>query len=206
MSEEFLSEMFKPFTRENRSLSEIEGGNGLGMSIVKILVDTMEGTIDCQSEKNKGTTFIIEFDCDLSSEKEYLEYLDNSKNIFRMGLNGKKLLLCEDVEINIMIVKKLLDNLGVSIDVAKNGLIGVENAKKNFYDVIIMDIRMPIMDGLEAASEIREFNNDVPIIALSANAYKEDIEKSYENGMNAHLSKPVMRNELIETIISLCEG
>lgn len=112
MSEEFLSEMFKPFTRENRSLSEIEGGNGLGMSIVKILIDTMGGTIECKSDKNKGTTFIIEFDFDLSSEKEYLEYLDNSKSIYRMELNGKKLLLCEDVAINSMIVKKMLENLG----------------------------------------------------------------------------------------------
>lgn len=203
MSKAFLSEMYKPFTRENRSLSEIEGGNGLGMSIIKILIETIGGKIDCQSKKNEGTTFNIEFDCDLSSEKEYL---DNSKTVYRMDLNGKKLLLCEDVEINALIVRKLLDNLGVSIDVAENGLIGVGMVKNNYYDAILMDIRMPIMDGLEASREIRKFNKEVPIIALSANAYKEDVKKSYESGMNAHLSKPVMRNELIETIMSLCGG
>lgn len=112
----------------------------------------------------------------------------------------KKVLICEDNAINIMILKKILEDKGLIVDTAANGEIGAKKAKENKYDFIFMDIKMPVMDGLTAAKKIRTFNTDVPIIALSANAYKEDVEKSLEAGMNAHLSKPIDRNDLFKTL------
>ena len=203
MDEAFIRDLFKPFTRENRGIGQLESGTGLGMSIVKNIVDSMGGTIDCKSEKDKGTTFIIVFDCALSSEEEYSKYSNKTQKTYKSNLSNKRVLLCEDVDINAQIVRKMLSKVEIQVDIAKNGLEGLHKAKENSYDIILMDIRMPIVDGITAAKEIRLFDKKTPIIALSANAYKEDIEKSYECGMNAHLSKPIDKEELIRTIAKL---
>ena len=118
-------------------------------------------------------------------------------------MNKKSILICEDIEINSRILTKILSEYGMLIDVAENGKLGVELAAKKKYDAILMDIKMPLMDGLTAAKKIRRFDKKTPIIALSANAYTEDINKSIKAGMNTHLSKPINREELLETLIKM---
>ncbi len=206
ISSEFQKNMFEPFTSEVNSQSKSEGGSGLGLAITKNLLDKMGGEISCKSKLGKGTTFYMNVYFNPATEEEIEVFLKTSK--VEKGIKvikGKRLLICEDVDINIMILKKMLDVYGCDIDVAKNGLDGVNLARENNYDAILMDIRMPVMNGLEAAKEIRKFSSKVPIIALSANAYFEDIQKSKAAGMNKHLAKPIIREELYSTLSSLLD-
>lgn len=119
---------------------------------------------------------------------------------YKVDLTNKKILLCEDNEINAMIIIKLLENKGIVVTWVSNGSDGVYKTKRENYDLILMDIRMPVMDGLTATKKIREFNKEVPIVALSANAYEEDIKKSLDAGMNTHLPKPINFNLLYDTL------
>jgi len=203
MSVEFQEIMYNVFAREINKLSKIEGGAGLGLAITKNLVELMGGYIDCKSKLNKGTKFNILIPVKIPSVAELNKYKTNSQNRNFDKLRDKRILICEDVEINAKIINKLLSTYSIKCDHAINGKIGVEMTSKNNYDAIIMDIKMPIMDGLEAAKEIRMFNSEIPIIALSANAYAEDIKKSLEAGMNTHLSKPINNDILISTIYEL---
>jgi CheY-like chemotaxis protein len=203
MEENFLKDLFKPFTRENRGIGELEAGTGLGMSIVKNIVEAMGGSINCTSEKNNGTQFIVEFDCGVTTKAEYEQYMNSSDKIYQSNLMNKRVLLCEDVAINAQIVKRILTRIGMEVDIAENGLVGISMLKEREYDIVLMDIRMPVMDGITAAKNIRSFNKKIPIVALSANAYEADINSSHESGMNAHLSKPIKKNELIRTIAKL---
>ncbi|MFA7107902.1 MAG: response regulator [Sphaerochaetaceae bacterium] len=202
MSSEFQKIMFNPFTTEFNSLSKSEGGSGLGLAITKNLIQAMGGKISCKSKIGEGTTFFIEFFLTPATDTEINLFL--KKNEDYEGLNilkGKKLLICEDIEINIMIIEKLLSVYDCEIDVARNGLEGVNLARSGKYCAILMDIRMPVMNGLEAAREIRKFDMKVPIIALSANAYLEDVKKSISAGMNAHIAKPINKEELYSKLI-----
>ena len=205
MSEKFLEDLYTPFVRANSDFVSENEGIGLGLAISKKLVDTMGGTMDCRSQLGKGTTFNINLPIEVPSEKEVKKHLSKSnvKLNCENNLIGKRILLCEDVEINSKIVKKMLYPFGVIITVAENGKIGLELMEKNKYDLVLMDIHMPIMNGLEATKKIREFDKRTPIVALSANAYNKDIENSLKSGMNTHLSKPVNRNELLNEIFKL---
>lgn len=200
MSKEFQKHMFESFTTETNKYSSIEGGTGLGLAICNNLVRLMGGRIECQSTLNVGTTFTIYLPTHPISKEEYLEKSDFSGLINIDELKGKKILICEDNRINVIILRKLLLGKGLIVDTAENGEIGCEKVKNNNYDAIFMDIRMPVMNGLEATANIRKFNQITPIIALSANAYKEDVDKSLEAGMNAHLSKPIDKKELFITL------
>jgi signal transduction histidine kinase/CheY-like chemotaxis protein/membrane-bound lytic murein transglycosylase MltF len=196
MSEEFVkTKLFKPFSKEANSLSKSEGGTGLGLNICKKLIDQMGGKISCNSIINEGTTFIIELPLKIASkeETEKLNYSCDNKNkkIDNAMFKDIKILVCDDTKINIKIEKKILEDRGIIVDVAYNGQEAIDKAKENNFDAILMDIRMPIVNGLEATKEIRLFNKTIPIIAFSANAYTEDIKQSLEAGMNAHLAKPV---------------
>jgi PAS domain S-box-containing protein len=200
MSAKFQKHMFESFTTETNKYSSIEGGTGLGLAISNNLVRLMGGYIECNSTLGVGTTFIIYIPTHPISEKEYLKKTV-SKDLLNLDmLKGKRILVCEDNKINIMILEKLLCGKGLEVDIAENGKVAVQMANNNKYDAIFMDIKMPVMDGLTATSLIRKTDKNVPIIALSANAYKEDIDKSMEVGMNAHLSKPIDRNELFITL------
>lgn len=207
MSEEFQKNMYDSFVQEKSNLFNLEGGCGLGLAITKKLVDLMDGHIKCKSELGKGTTFFIDLPIELPNEEEIdsFENMHEKFDVHNSVLKGKKILLCEDNQLNILILKKILNEVEIITDVAENGLVGVEKVKNNLYDAILMDIRMPIMNGLRATVEIRKFNKTIPIIALSANAYREDIEKSLNAGMNYHLSKPIQPEEIYSTLKKLFE-
>lgn len=204
MSEKFKKHMFEPFTQENCSKSSSESGVGLGLAITKSLIDTMKGEIICHSEKGIGTTFTIKIPNTEVTDEEVERYEEKKSACVNIeNLKDKTILLCEDIEINSKIVVKLLGSVGAKVDVASNGKVGVDMARLKKYDAILMDIRMPIMNGLEAAIEIRKFDINTPIIALSANAYTTDKQMSYDAGMNEHLAKPIDKNKLFNTISRL---
>ncbi|MGH4037202.1 MAG: response regulator [Sphaerochaeta sp.] len=205
MSEDFVNnQLFKPFSKEENSLSKLEGGTGLGLSICKKLIDQMDGSIVCESEIGKGTTFTIELILQTvkgeESKKIIVENSDEDLNYNKEGFVGKKILVCDDTEINIKIVKKILESKQFIVDTAYNGQEAVNKVKINYYDAVLMDVRMPVLDGLEATKQIRTFNQDILIIAYSANAYSDDIEKSLAAGMDAHIAKPLDSNKLFKIL------
>lgn len=200
--------LYTPFEQENRLENALECGTGLGMSIVKTLVLAMSGSIDCDSVLGKGTTFTIQLPI-LISKTSPLKREDENKISYDI-LVGKRILLCEDHLLNIKIAEKILTKKGITVEIASNGKFGLEmlkNSTKNYYDAILMDIRMPVMDGLEATKAIRSSNHpnatSIPIIAMSANAYDDDKRLSISVGMNDHLSKPIDVNLLYSTLTKL---
>lgn len=208
MSQEFVNNhLFKPFSKENNSLSKSEGGSGLGLNICKKLIDQMKGKIICESSIGRGTTFEIELVYDIASEEDTKLYFENKRELSKDNqtncLSGVRVLVCDDTEINIKIAKKILEKRLIEVDIAYNGQEAIDKVLLNEYQAILMDIRMPILDGLEATKKIREFNKEIPIIAFSANAYSEDINKSLSVGMNAHLAKPIDTEILFNTLEKL---
>ncbi len=201
MSKEFISKVFLPFEREETALSNKIEGTGLGMAIVKNLVDTMGGTIEIDSEVGKGTKVSVCIPmvlCDTADDFEII--LEPAK---RHKYTGKRVLIVEDKRINMEIVKGFLEDTELAIDEAHNGKEAVEmvrDAAEGTYDLIFMDIRMPIMKGDEATMAIRSMDREdckkIPIIAMTANALATDVEKSYNSGMNGHISKPIEPEEV----------
>lgn len=204
MSEEFMRHMYEPFSQAMNTESRYATSTGLGLSIVKSAIELFGGDIDCQSKLGQGTTFTVNLPLDYASVNQVEAFHRKAISVddHLEDLKGKHLLLCEDVAINAGIIINILEKYGMSCDHAGNGQEGLEMLAHHHYDAILMDIRMPVMDGLTAARTIRETNQDIPIIALSANTYKEDIEKSLEAGMNAHIGKPIDKRELLETILT----
>ncbi|MEG1602780.1 MAG: ATP-binding protein [Cloacibacillus sp.] len=195
MSADFLPKIFEPFDQEDNDFSASCTGTGLGMPIVKNLVEAMGGSIEVKSEKGAGTEVIIVMDFERTTPVPDAPLLDQTAQI---DLSGKRILICEDHPINMQIACKLLEKKGASAARARNGKEGVNafmNAPAGYFSAILMDIRMPVMDGLEAARLIRSQNRPdaktIPIIAMTANAYDEDRQKTKEAGMNKHLAKPI---------------
>lgn len=205
MSKEFQKKMFEPFAQEGRAYKSIEG-TGLGLPIVKEIVEQLEGTIEVESEIGKGTTFHI---CINMTALDKEEPLKKKSPASLEGLRGKQILVVEDHVLNQEIAKRLLSNKGMSLKIVNNGKEALEEFKENYfsYSAILMDMRMPVMDGLTAAKEIRSLSIDkakqIPIIAMTANAFEEDKEKSAQAGMNAHLAKPINPKVLYETLEKL---
>lgn len=211
MSEEFLQKTFEPFERQaNSTISGIQG-TGLGMTIIKGFVDAMGGTIDIKSEENKGTEIIVRL-CQRIAEapekSEEQKTISCSPELFA----GKRVLLVEDNSMNREIATAILEEAGFKVDTAENGAIAVEKVTyypEGFYDVILMDIQMPVMDGYTATRKIRSLENKaiakIPIIAVSANAFDEDRQTSLEAGMNGHLAKPIVVDELLEVLGGILE-
>lgn len=202
MSEDFMRKMYEPFAQENE-IYHGERGSGLGLTIVQKLVLLLGGEIEVASAVGKGSCFRIYLDL------EKCEGFDG-EDVAGLGkasidaLSGKHILVCEDHPLNTLVVKKLLAKVGCTITTAENGKVGVEifsRAPAGTFDAILMDIRMPVMNGLVAAKKIRRMDEEIPIIALSANAYDIDEEKSADAGMNAHLSKPVEPQLMYETLL-----
>lgn len=198
ISKEFLNIIFSPYSQEDNNIFNNEEGNGLGLTITKSILDLLGGKIWIESEVGVGTTVYFEIPACEISEKEYLKYIEEN-NVINI-IENKKVLICEDNLINIKIINKILTSLGIQTDIALNGEIGVKKAKSNNYFAILMDLQMPIMDGFTSAKIIRQFNKDIPIIAISANSTPSDISKSKKVSMNYHLKKPINQKELIETL------
>ncbi|MPN15618.1 Aerobic respiration control sensor protein ArcB [bioreactor metagenome] len=205
MGEEFQNRLFQKFEQENPG----QDGSGLGLSIVLKLVELMGGTISFVSKQGIGTEFTVILESQLSEalpdSKDAQHYISD---IELEKLIGKRVLLCEDHPLNTQIAQSLLEKKGLLCEHAANGKIAVEMFDKSevyYYDAILMDIRMPVMNGIEASIAIRSLNRKdsttVPIIAMTANAFAEDIKQSMEAGMNAHLAKPINTKLLYSTLI-----
>ena len=204
ISSEFLPKLFEPYTQEHNEATTFNNGSGLGLAIVKSLVDLLGGRVSVKSEKGKGTEFVLY----LNFERIENYRGDKAITFDTKALADKKVLLCEDHPLNVQIMTKILNKVGVTVVKAANGLIGkqqFEASAINEFDAIIMDIRMPIMDGIEAAKAIRclkrEDAKKVPIIAVSANAFAEDVKKSLDSGMNAHIAKPITATVLYKALL-----
>ncbi len=206
MNQEFLDHIYEPFERERTSTMSQTQGVGLGMSITKNLVDLMDGTIKVFSEPDKGTEFVLQFTFKLK-EQEGTEQQSPMQIESTDTFSGKRLLLVEDNELNMEIAQELLCEMGFSVETAKNGQIAVDmvqNSAAGYYDAVLMDIQMPLMDGYQATQAIRSMERkdlaEIPIIALTANAFDEDKKKALASGMNAHIGKPLDVGVLYETL------
>ena len=213
MDPRYVSKIFKPFEQEDRTIARRYGGTGLGMAITSALVDLMGGEIVVDTEPGRGSTFSAyiplrlatpEQVADLKRKEQTLETAPDSMGAsFSYQFEDKRFLLAEDNEINAMIVIELLARRGAAVDRAENGQAVVERFRSmpvGTYDAILMDIQMPVLNGWEAAEQIRALDHEdaaaIPIIALSANDYTEDIERSHAAGMNGHVGKPIDLNVL----------
>lgn len=201
MSEDFLAKIFEPFEREETELSDKIEGTGLGMAIVKNLVEVMQGTIEVDSMVNVGTKITVAIPMKICEEVEAVAESDVTN--VQHKYPGKHILLVEDKRINMEIVKGFLEDTELVIEEARNGREAVEkikSAQEGKYDIIFMDIRMPVMKGDEATRIIRSMEREdckkIPIIAMTANALDSDVENTYRCGMNGHISKPIEPEEV----------
>mgnify|MGYP000996280231 CR=1 FL=1 len=209
MSEEFQKTLFDPFTREEKSGTNKVQGTGLGMAITKSIVDLMGGTIHVESTTGKGTRFevVLEFPIDAEADTVQEAQVLPEEEETASPLSGMKFLCAEDNAINAEILEMLLEANGASCTICSNGQEIVDafaSVKPGEYDMILMDVQMPVMDGLEATRRIRSGENPlgriIPILAMTANAFLEDMQKSREAGMDEHLSKPVDIAALEQTV------
>lgn len=209
MSESFQKKIYEPFAQEKVGARTVYGGTGLGMPITKSLVEKMGGTISFESEQDVGTTFDIEIPFQIDHNKQCEEH--KKKEVKETSIKGVNVLLAEDNELNMEIAEFVLESAGAKVIKAFNGKEALEIFKaseQGEIDVILMDVMMPVMDGLEAARYIRRSNKenarDIPIIAMTANAFTEDRRRVLEAGMNEHLAKPLESEVLIEMIAKYC--
>ena len=207
MSEEFQKRVFETFERERNTTSSHIEGSGIGMGITKKLVELMDGTIEVKSKQGKGSTFTVTIPCRKASEDDSL-VKKNSNLRNKNCLNGVRILLVEDNEINTEIATELLTEEGCIVETANDGVACIdmiEKADADYYKMILMDIQMPVMNGYDATLTIRKMKDTkkarIPIIAMTANAFAEDIQKVLSVGMNAHVAKPVDMNILVPTML-----
>ena len=221
MSEEFQKTIFETFTREKTSTVSGIQGTGLGMAIAKNTVEMMGGVISVNSTEGKGSEFIVELPCKISSTSTRLEPVpeqqdlrqlaaDDDKEEVTPDFSGKRVLLVEDNQMNQILAENILTGVGLAVDIASDGTEAVEKMKSatnGYYDIILMDIQMPEMDGYEATRQIRALDDkeksNIPIVAVTANAFDEDRKISREVGMNGHLAKPYDIPEIMKTLNKL---
>ncbi|GHV26380.1 hypothetical protein AGMMS4952_06300 [Spirochaetia bacterium] len=208
MKQEQVDKLFRPFEQTDASIADRFGGTGLGLSISQNMVCLMGGVITVESESGKGSAFEFTLNMDSAEHREEVPAAGDanvsSQNArLPQGFAGKRILLTEDIEINRIIVRELLADTGIEFDDASDGIQALERfsaSPEGYYQLIFMDVQMPNMGGYEATRRIRALNRadakTVPIIAMTANAYREDIDRALEAGMNAHLSKPVSMKEV----------
>ena len=209
MSEDFQKVLFNPFTQEHRDDNSEMRGTGLGLAIVKKIIDAMGGTLTVKSKIGEGSEFLFTVCCDYVSENNTnraAQVAFPTENILEK-LKGKHVLLCEDHPLNQTIAKALLKEKGVLVDIAENGQEGVThfaNSAINYYDAILMDIRMPVMDGLEATRRIRALTRSdaktVAIIAMTADAFEESMREAKGAGMNDYVTKPIEPEKLYQAL------
>lgn len=212
MSEEMLGRLFLPFEQEGADTAQKHGGSGLGLSIAKNLVELMGGSISCQSEKGKGTMFTVSIPFLLDeqvaeTQEETCEKQEKTELDENYDFAGRRVLLAEDTEMNAEIAKELLELVNMNVDHAWNGKEAVEMfaaAKPGTYTAVLMDVQMPVMNGYEATSAIRALDHPdaagMPIYAMTANAFTEDVSAALNAGMNGHIAKPIDTEILYETL------
>lgn len=212
MSKGFQEVLFEQYTQEDREVSSEIQGTGLGMSIVKKLVELMGGTIEVDSAIDKGTTFKVTLDLDYveAGKDKVIDNGAEKQNVDYDVLKNRHILLCEDNELNMEIGVTLLEEKGMEVSAAKNGQDALEMFSKSdegYYDLILMDIHMPILDGYEATAAIRNLDREdgksVPIVAMTADVFADDIKKCLAGGMNGHISKPIEPDKMYKEIIRL---
>lgn len=208
MSKEFLPRIFEEFSREYTSTENKIEGTGLGMPIVKKLIDFMGGTIEVESELGKGSTFIITIPHKIAKIEELKQ--DTAFKIDEKKFTGKRILLVEDNEMNAEIATEILKEAGFVIEHAEDGKVCIEmlaEKKAGYYDIILMDVQMPNLNGYDTTRVIRHLEDknkaDIPIIAMTANAFEEDKQDALAAGMNGHLAKPVEIPKLMETLAQI---
>jgi len=204
MSREFMQKMYEPFAQEKRSETVKTPGTGLGLAIVKRYVDLMGGRLEVESELHKGTKWIVSLPIE---EVSFGEEQKQSENTSVQLFSDKRALLCEDNEMNTEIAVMLLREKGFNVETAENGKLGVDmfaGSELNYYDVILMDIRMPIMNGYEAVKAIRKLDRrdgeTIPVIAMTADAFSESVREAKEAGMNGYITKPLNPEAMFRTI------
>lgn len=206
MSEDYLPHIFEEFSREHTSTESKVVGTGLGLPIVKALIDLMGGTIEIESEAGKGTKTTVMIPFEIATQEQILEEKQKEKEFVPEDIKEKRILVAEDNELNAEITLTVLKEKGLLVERAANGKECVEMLKEkpaDYYDMILMDIQMPEMDGYQATEMIRNLGDSraaVPIVAMTANAFEEDRQKALDAGMNAHVSKPVDMNVLFRVM------
>ena len=211
MSEEYLPHIYEEFSREHSTAENKVSGTGLGLPIIKSMIELMGGSIQVESRQGIGTKFTIDLSFDIALKEEVYGSEDTIESSAIHTIKGKRILLVEDNELNAEIAKTVLEDIGALITRAENGQQALELFKEKpaeTFDVILMDLMMPVMDGYTATRKIRELERSdaktVPIIAMTANAFQEDTEKCIAVGMNAHLAKPLDIEKMKKTIKSVC--
>ena len=212
MDDKFLPHMFEPFAQEDEGSTTLNGGSGLGLAISKCIIEGMGGQLDAYSKKGQGTTLIASF----ALKRERMTASVKKEEVYEeteYDFSGKRALLAEDNEINIEITRNLLGYKKMMLEVARNGKECVELYLRNppdYYDIVLMDIRMPVMDGLKAAEKIRRSGREdslkIPIVAMTANVFEADVKKSQEVGMDAYLTKPLEVGEMYRILDRLLRG
>lgn len=214
MSKEFLKRIYEPFSRERNTTIGKVGGTGLGMPIVKKYLDMMGASIKVKSELGKGTHYTILFEHKLA-DKAYYEQMNSEPSDIdiKEQIKGKRILLAEDNELNAEIAINILEDMGLVIDRVEDGIQcvdKVETMPAGSYDLILMDIQMPNMDGYKATQVIRFFKDEekskIPIVAMTANAFEEDRRKAFEIGMNGHIAKPISIDNIKKTLAPLLKN
>lgn len=214
MSKEFLPKLFEAFTRERNTTIGKVAGTGLGMPIVKKLVDMMDGTLTVESEQGKGSTFTFTLQHPIADETYYNEEIKAKREAqYQKVISGQHILLAEDNELNAEIAVALLEEMGLTVDRVADGLACVKRLEEKpvgTYDLILMDIQMPVMDGYEATRKIRGMKDtakaQIPIIAMTANAFEEDKKMALDNGMNGHIAKPIDVEKMEQVLAEVLAG
>ena len=210
MKQEYLPHIFDEFSREHTATENKVVGTGLGLSIVKSFVELMGGKIYVESEQGKGTKFTVEIPLEIASEEDVYKKKESEQSVISDKSIGKRILLAEDNELNAEIAIELLKEEGILTDWAKDGqeccdMLG--QAEDGYYALILMDIQMPRLNGYEATAKIRQMENRkkaaIPIIAMTANAFAEDIQMAKNAGMNGHIAKPLDGEKMI-TVLKQC--
>ena len=203
MSESFMKIMYEPFMRQTDSRINTIQGTGLGLAITKKMVDLMGGKIECQSKEGEGTTFTITLEIEVSESENSAETQEENNS----DLTGMKILVAEDMDVNWEIISTLLEMYGIKCRRAENGKVAVDtlrNIQSGEFDAVFMDIQMPVMNGLDATREIRKLENpyaaNIPIIAMTADAFSENVTECFEAGMNGHIAKPIDINNVVREL------
>lgn len=208
MSQEFLDHIFDPFAQEKNDARSVYQGTGLGMTIVKGLIEQMHGNIEVTSEVGIGSTFVVEIPFEIAPPPEEFPVKEAAPS---GDIHGLKLLLAEDNELNADIAETLLTDAGAHVTIVKNGKKAVdcfEAAPPGTFDAILMDVMMPVMDGLAATRAIRAIPRadarQIPILAMTANAFEEDARQCLAAGMNVHLAKPLQMDKVLAALMECC--